>query len=196
MLIESERAAGGRTWKRRRWLLYAPLAWLVCLLVFLLWPEGAVPPAPRYVSVAQLGPGTGAEWSVPPQFAISNVSQVPVTCRFIGTQILVTNRSRTATNVNWTWLPGWRSVVLQTGKSISVMTEPPTNGAPWRFAVFVECPKGYRQRTAEILEPHLPRGLYWLLTEYSHRAQFSFSPIFIPEELGERRSGATNVTIP
>lgn len=172
-----------RILSRHRYLLLVALIPLGSAAVFLVGPEGATSSAPRYVAVAELGAQNDSDGSILTGFAISNVSKFPVRCRVVGLQQLATNRTRTSTNLEWRWQPGWYSVSLQARQCISVTNKPPTNALPWRFAVFAECPPTLRWRVADVLESHVSRGLYWLLAGDPRRTQFFHSHEFIPVEL-------------
>lgn len=180
------------TLRNRRWLLVAIFVPLAVVALFFLWPEGTNPPAPRYVSVAYAGTGQGPLGDGRVEFSVSNICSFPVQCRFIGPQQLATNRSGTRTNVGWAWRPGWHSVSLRPRECIIVAAEPPTNGLPWRFAVSSERPRTLRQQAAEKLEPHLPRGIYWLLAGDPRSTRLFHSQVFFPGEFWSNRQSSNN----
>lgn len=170
--------------RNRRCLVLVAIVPLASLVIFFLWPEATDRPAPRYVSVGYTGIMNEPRRGALPQFSISNISRFPVQCPFVGSQQLVTNRTRTRTNVDWTWRPQWQSMSLNSGECVTASAVPPTNGLPWRFAVWVERPRPLSQRAIETLEPHLPRRLYWLLRGDPRRTQLFQSRVFQPGEFG------------
>jgi hypothetical protein len=110
------------------------------------------------------------------------VTTFAVNCPMVGSQIEITNRTKSTTNIVWAWEPGDRSMPLQPGESVTIQVHR-TNGAAWRFAVRAERPPGPAQVAATKLQSRIPRHLYWRLYGDPRRTQFFVSQIFSPGEI-------------
>ena len=150
--------------KQARWLVLLASAPLVCVALYLaLWPVPEDRPPPRYLSVALAGYTNDARGQPLPRFSLSNLSVFRIECFPIGAQVLMTNRSRTSTNVMWNWQTGYTTQFLRAGEVATVTVVPPTNAMRWRFAVFATKPASPFSRAVDKVESRLPRRIYWLL---------------------------------
>ena len=156
----------------RWWLLLASAPVLCVALYLLLWPVPEDMPPPKFLSVAFIGYTNDAQGRSLPWFLLSNHCTSRIECLPIGAQVTMTNRSRTSTNVFWSWQPGFGTRSLKAGAVTTVAIVPPTNGVPWRSAVFATKPLNRYKRAVDRLEPRLPRRLYWLLRGDSRDTQF------------------------
>ena len=150
------------------------------LLFVVVWPVPVDTVAPQYISFLFTGLTNDGKGHALALFSVSNVTTFMVNCH-AGSQIQVTNRTQSRTNVAWTWQAGSKPMALQPGRSTAVEVLL-TNGVPWRFAVHAQRPPGLGQIAAEKLQRQISSEGFRLLYGDLRRSHFLQSRIFGPGE--------------
>ena len=159
-----------------RWIMLLAGAPLAVVILFLAIPVIGDRPAPRFTSVAFLGYTNDALAGQLAQFSITNISDYQIVCSPIGIEVQTTNSNQKFPH--WSWTGPGRTNILKPHQAMTMSVKPPTNGIPWRFAVFSTKPMTLRQAVSKRFEKQLPDRVYHLLSGDLRRTHYSVTSVF------------------